>query len=190
MQMIFGLFSCRASSICLSYCCHQSILPFLILKFLTSHYCAKELTALQKPLILSKQKQEIIETISLSLCNDCVCKFRNEKICHSQEYYIYTHLYKSLSLSKHIQYKGVYVMSSAASSDSNSGRNRILVSVYQMREQYIHIIQFNIDSRSRSRSDDRSQCNMQIENTSSIYDSVFADGDGFVNLCAWGRAKK
>ena len=80
-------------------------------------------------------------------------------------------------------------MSSAASSDNNSGRNRILVSVYQMREQYIHIIQFNIDSRSRSRSDDRSQCNMQIENTSSIYDSVFADGDGFVNLCAWGRAK-
>ena len=79
-------------------------------------------------------------------------------------------------------------MSSAASSDSNSGRNRILVSVYQMREQYIHIIQFNIDSRSRSRSDDRLS-NMQIENTSSIYDSVFADGDGFVNPCAWGRAK-
>ena len=62
-------------------------------------------------------------------------------------------------------------MSSAASSDSNSGRNRILVSVYQMREQYIHIIQFNIDSRSRSRSDDRLS-NMQIENTSSIYDSA------------------
>jgi hypothetical protein len=30
---------------------------------------------------------------------------------------------------------------------------------------------------------------MQIENTPSIYDDVFADGDGFVNLCAWGRAK-
>jgi hypothetical protein len=81
-------------------------------------------------------------------------------------------------------------MSSAASSDNNSGRNRILVSVcLQMREQHIHVIQFNIDSRSRSRSNDRSQCNMQIENTPSIYDNVFADGDGFVNLCAWGRAK-
>jgi len=44
-------------------------------------------------------------------------------------------------------------------------------------------------SRSKSRSDDLSQRNRHIENTSSIYDNVFADGDGFVNLCAWGRAK-
>ena len=51
------------------------------------------------------------------------------------------------------------------------------------------VIQFNIDSRSRSRSDDRSQCNIQIENTTPIYDNVFADGDGLVTLCARGLAK-
>ena len=47
------------------------------------------------------------------------------------------------------------------------------------------VIQFSIDSRS----DDRSQCNIQIENTPPIYDNVFADGDGLVTLCAWGLAK-
>ena len=63
-------------------------------------------------------------------------------------------------------------MSSAAASETTSARESH-IGFRMSSDERTAVIQFNIDSRSRSKSDDRSQCNIQIENTPSIYDNVF-----------------
>ena len=100
MQMIFGLFSCRASSILFVVLLPSKYTPFLDSKIPNIALLCEGVDCFAEATNTIETKAGNHRTISLSLCNDCVCKFRNEKICHSQEYYMYTHLYRSLSLSK------------------------------------------------------------------------------------------
>jgi len=100
MQMIFGLFSCRASSILFVVLLPSKYTPILDSKIPNIALLCEGVDCFAEATNTIETKAGNHRTISLSLCNDCVCKFRNEKICHSQEYYMYTHLYRSLSLSK------------------------------------------------------------------------------------------